>query len=53
MATTHYRVFGVGGTSYALMLAFMVASVVYDRELEPVVTLAFETGRQITDLLES
>jgi hypothetical protein len=45
--------FGVGGMSYALMLAFMVASVVYDRELEPVVTLAFETGRQITDLLES
>ena len=44
--------FGVGGTSYALMLAFMVASVVYDRELEPVVTFAFETGRQITDLLE-
>jgi hypothetical protein len=45
--------FGVGGMSYALMPAFMVASVVYDRELEPVVTLAFETGRQITDLLES
>ena len=43
---------GVGGTSYALMLAFMVASIVYDRELEPVVTFAFETGRQITDLLE-
>lgn len=45
--------FGVGGMSYALMLAFLVASVAYDRELEPVVTLAFETGRQITDLLES
>lgn len=45
--------FGVGGTSYALMLAFMVASVVYDEELEPVVTFAFETGRQITDQLES
>jgi hypothetical protein len=35
------------------MLAFMVASVVYDEELEPVVTFAFETGRQITDQLES
>ena len=35
------------------MLAFMVASVVYDRELEPVVTFAFETGRQITDLFDS
>lgn len=45
--------FGVGGTSYVLMLAFMVASVVYDRELEPVVTFAFETGRQIIDLLET
>jgi hypothetical protein len=45
--------FGVGGTSYILMLAFMVASVVYDRELEPVVTFAFETGRQIIDLLEA
>ena len=44
---------GVGGTSYALMLAFMVVSVVYDRELEPVVTFAFDTGRQITDLLDS
>jgi hypothetical protein len=33
---------GVGGTSYALMLAFMVLSVVYDRELEPVVTFAFD-----------
>ena len=45
--------FGVGGMSYVLMLAFMVASVVYDRELEPVVTFAFETGRQIIDLLEA
>jgi hypothetical protein len=44
---------GVGGMSYALMLAFMLLSVVYDRELEPVVTFAFETGRQITGLLES
>jgi hypothetical protein len=44
---------GVGGTSYALMLAFMVASIAYDRELEPVVTFAFDTGRQITDLLDS
>ena len=45
--------FGVGGTSYVLMLGFMVASVVYDRELEPVVTFAFETGRQIIELLEA
>ena len=45
--------FGIGGTSYVLMLAFLIASVVYDRQLEPVVTFAFETGRQITNLLES
>jgi hypothetical protein len=44
---------GVGGTSYVLMLAFLIASVVYDRELEPIVTFAFETGRQIIDLLEA
>jgi hypothetical protein len=45
--------FGVGGTSYVLMLAFMVASVAYDRELEPVVTFAFEAGRRIIDQLEA
>jgi hypothetical protein len=44
---------GVGGTSYVLMLAFMVASVVYDREMEPIVTFAFETGRRFIDLIEA
>jgi hypothetical protein len=37
--------FGVGGMSYALMLAFLVASVVYDRELEPVVTFKDQLER--------
>ncbi len=44
---------GVGGASYAIMLAFMILSVVYDRELEPVVTFAFNAGRQVTDTLDS
>ena len=35
---------GVASISYTLMLAFMVTSVVFDCELEPVVTFAFETG---------
>jgi hypothetical protein len=44
---------GIGGVSYALMIGIMVLSVVYDRELEPVITFAFNTGRQITDTLDS
>jgi hypothetical protein len=38
---------GIGTTSYALMLGIMVLSVVYDRELEPVITSAFNLGRSI------
>src|SRR6476646_11195321 len=44
---------GIGGVSYALMLGIMVLSVVYDREFEPVITLAFDTGRLITNWLDS
>ena len=44
--------FGVGGTSYVLMLAFMVASVVYDRELEPVVTFDHEPVPETCILVE-
>lgn len=44
---------GIGGASYVLMLIFMVLSVVYDKQLEPVITFAFETGRRIVDLLDS
>jgi hypothetical protein len=36
---------GVGRASYVLMLGIMVLSVVYDREFEPVITFAFDTGR--------
>jgi hypothetical protein len=44
---------GIGLTSYLIMLAIMVLSIVYDRELEPVITLAFDTGRAVVTGLES
>ncbi len=43
---------GIGGMSYLIMLGIMVLSVVYDRELEPVVTYAFDTGRSIIGALD-
>jgi hypothetical protein len=44
---------GIGGVSYALMLGMMVLSVVYEQELEPVIRFAFDTGRAITNWLDS
>jgi hypothetical protein len=44
---------GIGGASYAIMLGIMVASIVYDRELEPVIAFAFDTGRSIIDAFDS
>src|SRR5688572_8120477 len=44
---------GIGGMSYLIMLGIMVLSVVYDRELEPVVTYAFDTGRRIIGALDT
>src|SRR5262245_21232347 len=44
---------GIGAASYALMLGIMVLSVVYDQELEPVITFAFDAGRAITNWLDS
>jgi hypothetical protein len=43
---------GIGVTSYAIMIGFMLLSIVYDRELEPVITVAFDTGRGIVDGLD-
>ena len=43
---------GIGGASYAIMLGIMVLSIVYDRELEPVVTFAFDAGRSIIGAIE-
>jgi hypothetical protein len=45
--------FGIGGTSYIIMLGIMVLSVVYDRELEPVIRFAFDTGRGIVGALDT
>ena len=44
---------GMGGASYAIMLGIMVASIVYDRELEPIITFAFDTGRSIIGAFDS
>ncbi len=44
---------GIGGVSYLIMLGIMVLSVVYDRELEPVVTFAFDTGRGVIQTLDT
>ena len=38
---------GIGGASYAIMLGIMLASIIYDRELEPIITVAFDAGRSI------
>jgi hypothetical protein len=43
---------GIGTTSYALMLGIMVLSVVYDRELEPIITYAFNLGRNIVSAFD-
>jgi hypothetical protein len=45
--------FGIGGVSYGLMLGIMVLSIVFDREFEPVITFAFNTGRFLTNWLDS
>ena len=44
---------GIGGVSYLIMIGIMVLSVVYDRQLEPVVTFAFDTGRGIVTALDT
>ena len=44
---------GIGGVSYAIMFALMLLSVMYDRAFEPIITLAFDTGRLITNWLNS
>jgi hypothetical protein len=42
---------GVGVTSYAIMLGIMLASVLFDREAEPVITLVSNAGRSIVNHL--
>lgn len=43
---------GIGTTSYIIMLGIMLISVVYDREAEPVINVAFNTGRGIITALD-
>ena len=43
----------IGGFSYALMLGFMVLSVIYDKEFATgCINFGFDTGRLITNWLE-
>jgi hypothetical protein len=44
---------GIGGVSYAFMLGIMVLSIVYDRQVEPVITFAFDAGRGIVNAFDS
>jgi hypothetical protein len=43
---------GIGGASFGIMLGMMILSIVYDRELEPVITYAFDTGRKLIAILD-
>jgi hypothetical protein len=44
---------GIGGFSYLIMLGIMILSVVYDREFEPVIRVAFDIGRGIVNGLDT
>jgi hypothetical protein len=44
---------GVGTFSYLFMLAIMVLSVLFDKELEPVITTAFNIGHGLIAFIES
>lgn len=44
---------GIGGASFAIMLGIMILSIVYDRELEPVITFAFNSGRNLIASLDA
>jgi cyanate permease len=43
---------GIGGASFGIMLGIMILSIVYDRELEPVITYSFDTGRKLIAVLD-
>jgi hypothetical protein len=44
---------GIGGASFAIMLGIMILSILYDRELEFVITLAFNAGRDLIAALDA
>ena len=43
---------GVGATSYVIMLGIMLASVLYDKETEPVIAWVSDAGRSIVSLFD-
>ena len=43
---------GVGATSYAIMLGIMLASVLYDRQAEPVIAWVSDAGRSIVAVFD-
>jgi hypothetical protein len=43
---------GIGGAGFAIMLGIMILSIVYDREVEPIITFAFNTGRNLIATLD-
>ena len=45
--------FGIGPTSYIIMLGIMVLSVLFDQETAPVIKLASDTGRGIVSSFDS
>jgi hypothetical protein len=45
--------FGIGATSYVIMLGIMVLSVLYDREAAPIIKLASDVGRDIVSIFDS
>lgn len=44
---------GIGAFSYLFMLGIMVLSVLYDKQMEPVITFAFEVGHGIVRFIDS
>lgn len=44
---------GIGTFSYIFMLAIMVMSVFYDKQMEPIITAAFDLGRGIINFFDS
>jgi hypothetical protein len=43
---------GIGGASFAIMLGIMILSIVHDREFEPIITFAFNAGRNLIATLD-
>ncbi|MFX5506195.1 hypothetical protein ABTD43_19500, partial [Acinetobacter baumannii] len=44
---------GIGVTSYILMLGIMVLSVLFDKQMEPVITFAYNVGHGIVGFVDT